>query len=32
MLKIIQDVLAAEAKAIASIPEQNPFERCTQLF
>ena len=32
MKKLIQDVLAAEAKAISSIPDQNPFEQCTELF
>jgi arabinose-5-phosphate isomerase len=30
--KLIQDVLAAEAKAIGSISDQNPFEQCTDLF
>ena len=32
MQKLIQDVLAAEAKAISSISDQNPFEQCTELF
>ena len=32
MKKLIQDVLAAEAKAISSISDQNPFEQCTELF
>ena len=32
MQKLIQDVLAAEAKAISSIPDQNPFEQCAELF
>lgn len=32
MQKLIQDVLAAEAKAIGSISDQNPFEQCTDLF
>jgi len=32
MQKLIQSVLTAEAKAISSIPDQNPFEQCTELF
>jgi hypothetical protein len=28
LLKITRDVLATEAKATASIPEQNAFEQC----
>lgn len=32
MLKIIQDVLAAEVTAILNIPESNPFAACIQLF
>lgn len=32
MLKLIQDVLAAEARAISPISDQNPFEQCAKLF
>ncbi len=32
MQKLIQSVLTAESKAISSIPDQNPFEQCTELF
>ena len=32
MQKLIQDILAAEAKAISSISDQNPFVQCAELF
>ena len=32
MLKMIQDVLAAEAQAIQSIPADNPFVECVAIF
>lgn len=32
MLKMVKDVLAAEASAILNIPESNPFAACVELF
>jgi hypothetical protein len=32
MLKMIQDVLAAEAQAIQSIPADNPFVECVAIY
>ncbi|WP_292802663.1 hypothetical protein [Methylotenera sp.] len=32
MLKMIQDVLDAEANAIRNIPSTNPFVECVELF